>query len=832
MLFVLALAAFVWWTRAQTRQQTADGRQEIILWGSKSLGEELYNVVERFERLNPEYKVTMSTAAARDLTGDAQRLMCAIAGKVPPDVVFFDRFAVGEWAARGAFLDLRPMLEAQGPKDPFRIDLSGYYQWAVEVASYAPPGSNQTPGIFGIPTNVDVRGLLVNGDVLRQAGLVDERGNPQPPRTWEELRDCATRLTVYRTPGDKRSGIVRLGFSPSAVGNSALYLYSWQAGGEFMNAQRTRVTMDAPPVVRALRWMADVCDELGGVGQVEAFQQSQQGGDLDPFLNGRLAMKIDGEMAMEGNADWRPTMDFLFVAPPIPADELAKGHGPVTWSGGFAWVIPATSRQKDGAFKLVQFLASETAVRMLERGKREQKESEGRIYLPRAYAERRVYEALLRESIDENPDVPETFKRAFRTVRELMPHSRVRPVTPVGQLLWNQHMRAHDAGVRHHFRAEAQASARDEYELALTSMQRGVQEQLDRLLSPSPARVVNWTPIVVAYALIVVAPFAALFVAYKRRRREYGYKAREVGAAMLFISPWVIGFVFLVGGPFAFSIALSFTRWDVLSPARAVGMENYREVLSDPVFYTSLLNTAYMVLQVPLGMAVSLAIALLLNRAIRGIGAYRAAFYLPVVMPIVATSILWIWLLNPSFGLINAALSWLYGTPIIHGIEWLISRFTSEPFTFGLPLWLQDPSWSKPSLILMNLWKAGGGMIIWLAGLQSIPGELYEAASIDGAGPWRRFKNITLPMLSPFILFNLIIGLIGTMQIFSEAFIMTAGGPVDSTLFYAYYLFKQAFQFFRMGYASALAWILFVIILALTLVQLWLSRRWVHYENA
>jgi multiple sugar transport system permease protein len=270
----------------------------------------------------------------------------------------------------------------------------------------------------------------------------------------------------------------------------------------------------------------------------------------------------------------------------------------------------------------------------------------------------------------------------------------------------------------------------------------------------------------------------------------------------------------------------------VLSPARAVGMENYREVLSDPVFYTSLLNTAYMVLQVPLGMAVSLAIALLLNRAIRGIGAYRAAFYLPVVMPIVATSILWIWLLNPSFGLINAALSWLYGTPIIHGIEWLISRFTSEPFTFGLPLWLQDPGWSKPSLILMNLWKAGGGMIIWLAGLQSIPGELYEAASIDGAGPWRRFKNITLPMLSPFILFNLIIGLIGTMQIFSEAFIMTAGGPVDSTLFYAYYLFKQAFQFFRMGYASALAWILFVIILALTLVQLWLSRRWVHYENA
>ncbi len=802
------------------------------MWGSRSLGDELYNVIDRFERLNPQYKVTMSTSAARDLTGDAQRLMCAIAGGVPPDVVFFDRFAVGEWAARGAFMDLRPMLAAQHPKDPYRIDLSGYYQWAVDEASYAPPGSGAEPGVYGIPTNIDVRGLLINADVLRQAGLVDEQGNPRPPRTWDELRDYATRLTVYRTPGDPRSGIARLGFSPAAIGNSALYLYAWQAGGEMMNPQRTRVTMDSPPVVRALRYMAELCDALGGVGQVEAFQQAQQAGDLDPFLNGRLAMKIDGEMAMEGIADWRPTMDFLFVPPPIPADELAKGRGPVTWSGGFAWVIPSTSRQTEAAFKLVQFLASEEAVRLLERGKRERKETEGRIYLPRAYAERRVYEALVRESIDENPDVPPAFKRAFATVRELMPHSRVRPVTAVGQLLWNQHMRAQDAGVRHHFRAEALASGRDEYELALSVMQRDVQRQLDQLLSPPPPTVVNWRPIFFAYALVVVAPFAALFVAYKRRRREYGYKAREVGAAMLFISPWVIGFTVLVGGPIAFSIVFSFTRWDVLSPARAVGLENYREVLIDPVFYTSLLNTAFMVLQIPLGMAVSLAIALLLNRAIRGIALYRAAFYLPVVMPIVATSILWIWVLNPSFGLVNNVLDWLYGTPVVRGIEWLVSRFTDEPFTFGLPLWLQDPSWSKPSLILMNLWKAGGGMIIWLAGLQSIPSELYEAASIDGAGPWKRFKNITLPMLSPFVLFNLIIGLIGTMQIFAEAYVMTAGGPADSTLFYAYYLFKQAFQYFRMGYASALAWILFLIILVLTLAQLGFSRKWVHYENA
>ena len=231
-------------------------------------------------------------------------------------------------------------------------------------------------------------------------------------------------------------------------------------------------------------------------------------------------------------------------------------------------------------------------------------------------------------------------------------------------------------------------------------------------------------------------------------------------------------------------------------------------------------------------MAVSLAIALLLNRSIRGIGFYRAAYYMPAIVPLVAASLMWIWLLNPSYGLINGALIWLYQTAPMEGLAHLISRMTGEPFHFTLPLWLQSENWSKPSLILMKLWAAGGGMIIWLAGLQSIPQEMYEAAKVDGASTWQRFRNVTIPMLSPYILFNLIIGLIGTMQIFAESYIMTTGGPKDSTMFYAYYLFKQAFQFFRMGYASALAWILFIVVLVLTLTQLWLSKKWVHYEQA
>jgi multiple sugar transport system permease protein len=296
----------------------------------------------------------------------------------------------------------------------------------------------------------------------------------------------------------------------------------------------------------------------------------------------------------------------------------------------------------------------------------------------------------------------------------------------------------------------------------------------------------------------------------------------------------VIGMVGLTAGPILFSIVLSFARYDVLSPARYVGFSNYSHLFHDDLFYKSLWNTVFMMLRIPLGMALSLVIAMLLNRKIHGIGAYRTAFYMPTIVPVVATSMLWIILLNPSFGPINIFLRWIFASVPMHWVAALVNHlhhFQNGEFQFTPPTWLTDPIWSKPSIILMGLWGAGGGMIIWLAGLQSIPTQLYEAATVDGANPWQQFLNVTVPMLSPYILFNAIMGVIGTMQIFGEAFIMTSGGPDNSTLYYAYYLFKTAFQYFSMGDASALAWVLFVIVLALTLVQLYLSKKWVHYDQ-
>jgi ABC-type glycerol-3-phosphate transport system substrate-binding protein len=204
-MFIAMIALLAWNTWRDTRSTSSDGRQEIVAWGITFFGDEIYTLIHQFEQENPQYKVIVSSSAERDTTSDGQRLLCAVAGGVPPDVYFFARFATGEWASRNALTDLGPMLAAQDPNDPHRINLDEYYPWAIKEASYRPPGSNEPERIYSIPTTGDIRMLYFNKDLLRQAGLVDERGEPRSPKTWDELREYANRLTVYRTPGDKRS---------------------------------------------------------------------------------------------------------------------------------------------------------------------------------------------------------------------------------------------------------------------------------------------------------------------------------------------------------------------------------------------------------------------------------------------------------------------------------------------------------------------------------------------------------------------------------------------------------------------------------------------------
>ncbi len=286
----------------------------------------------------------------------------------------------------------------------------------------------------------------------------------------------------------------------------------------------------------------------------------------------------------------------------------------------------------------------------------------------------------------------------------------------------------------------------------------------------------------------------------------------ELLPALLFISPWIVGFCWFQLYPIASSIYYSFTDFSMMQPPVQIGLSNYQNLFqNDDLFHTALKNTAvFCLFSVPIDLAIAFLFAVLLNMNIPGRAIFRTLFYFPNVVPAVASSILWIMLLNVQGGLVNTGLG-LFG---ISPVPWLAS-----------------PDWAMPTLVLISVWGIGGAVVIFLAGLQDVPRQLYEAAQIDGAGPLNMVRNITIPMMSPVILFNLVIGMIGAFQVFTLPFIVFGGGgPLNAVLMYSVQLYTVAFKDFRMGYASAMAWILFVIIFVLTMVSMRISNRFVHYE--
>ncbi|MGP6139945.1 MULTISPECIES: carbohydrate ABC transporter permease [unclassified Jeotgalibaca] len=298
---------------------------------------------------------------------------------------------------------------------------------------------------------------------------------------------------------------------------------------------------------------------------------------------------------------------------------------------------------------------------------------------------------------------------------------------------------------------------------------------------------------------------------HERKKRKVTNNQRKYIAFYVLISPWIIGFLAFVLIPMVISFLMSFTRWDLLTEPKWIGFDNYINLFKDRLFYQSLKITfVYSIFAVPLQLILSLAVALLLNQITLGAGVFRTIYYIPVVVSGVAVMVLWVYIFNPEIGFINQVLSLI-------GIKG--------------PGWIYDEDWAMTSLIIMSLWNIGGTVIIWLAGLSGVSKDQYESAELDGATKGQLFWYVTLPALTPTLFYNLIMGIIGALQTFSQAYIMTDGGPNYSTLFYNYYLWVNAFENFKMGYASAMAWILFIIIILLTLIVFKSSDTWVYYEN-
>ena len=288
---------------------------------------------------------------------------------------------------------------------------------------------------------------------------------------------------------------------------------------------------------------------------------------------------------------------------------------------------------------------------------------------------------------------------------------------------------------------------------------------------------------------------------------------RDARAGLLFALPWILGFLIFLTYPLLASLFYSFTNFSILRPPQLVGLSNYSELFHDEVFYTTLKNTLFYTLgAVPLSTVAAIALAMLLNTKVRGMAFYRTLFFLPSLVPMAALGTLFLWVFNGDYGLLNELF---------------------RKVGIAAPNWLGDPAWSKWTLIFISIWGCGQAMIIYLAGLQNVPVTLYEAAELDGANVWKKTRSVTLPMISPVILFNVIMGIIGSLQIFAVPYVMFPGGaPARSTYFYTSYLYDNAFQFQRMGYASAMGWVMFVITLVLTLLALKVSERHVHYETA
>lgn len=286
---------------------------------------------------------------------------------------------------------------------------------------------------------------------------------------------------------------------------------------------------------------------------------------------------------------------------------------------------------------------------------------------------------------------------------------------------------------------------------------------------------------------------------------------REARDGYLALSPWMLGFVIFYLFPILATVYFSFTEWTLTEPPQWIGLDNYVRMLSDPLVVSSLKATGlFVVISLPLKLVLGLMLALLLNLKIPGMDFFRTVFFIPAVISGVAVSLMWIWFLQPDTGVVNTLLSYI-------GVQG--------------PNWFWDKDWALPSVAIMSVWKVGGSAIIYLAGLQNIPAHLYEAAEIDGANRWTRFWKITLPLLTPTLFFQLVIELIDAFKIFTEAFVITRGGPLKATYFFLYYFYEEAFKNFNMGYASALALFLLAVIMIITVFVNYTSKKWVFYEN-
>jgi multiple sugar transport system permease protein len=745
----------------------AHAKETIVFWYGATQDERAAyeKMISDFERANPDIRVNAMLVPQKYVE---QKLILSVAGGVPPDVVRFYAHLGGELMSRGG---LEPLDELVA-RDKFEV--SDFYKVGLKQNTYQGK-------LYGIPWVMSPNALFYNKKLFKNAGL-----NPnKPPRTWAELENYAMRLTKR----DNKGRITRIGYADFLYNPNNFALYLWQSNGELLSPDGLSARFNSPEGVAALTWMKSFLDkEAGGVKQLQTFNANFKGATQDPFGQGLVAMRVDTPFRIPDLKKYFPNLDYGIAAIPYkdrPAIEVV----------GNSLVIPRGSKHREAAWKFVKFASSPEQLAAICK-------VAGRIPARQSVAHRPEFysDPITRGFIDQ------------------IPYGRTIPIVPG----WKEVADVLQRNIERALKGQATPkAAMDEAARSANKILSKANEDMSRFPE------VPWKALgIIAAALLAVGVTGAvLFV--RRHTADSRSERREASTFYLFAAPWIIGFLVFTLGAMLASLIISFSKWDALSPALFVGPRNYLEMFtSDPRFFKALWVTGYYaVFSIPLAIVGGLGVSVLMNQKVLGIRIFRTVFYLPVVISGVATSMLWLFVFNPTTGILNKLLT----LNVIPGIA--NGQFTWLPIWANPPGWLLDPQWAMPAFIIMGFWGVGGAMIVYLAALQGIPEELYEAAKLDGAGAWKMFMNVTLPLLTPAIFYQLVVGTMYSLQMFTQAYIMTAGGPEDSTLFYALYLWKNSFEFMKMGYGSAMAWVLFLIVLSITLFHLKGSKRWVYYEG-
>jgi len=781
--------------------QTTPTVLRFSFWGNFMDLEFFRQVSAKFEEANPDVKIKLEY-----ITGDyGRKLPLLLVSNTAADIILMDDENYPAYAVRGYLEDLAPYIE----RDRAELRLDEFLPTSLDSFNYR--------GFQGgVPWDGLVILIFYNKDIFDAAGVP----YPSDDWTWDDFRSIAKRLTKD-LDGDGRMDQFGTNFGFGFLGFEPIL---WCFGGEVLNRQGTRGRFNTPEGRESIQFIHDMKykdHSIAWTGEMEGLLSEVQ------LLTGRVGMTLAGTYMIVTLESVKDGMRWDIAH--LPRGPRGHRFTRVSWDG---ISINARTPHKEKAWRFIKFLLGDTSQELV--GK-----------MGRGIPVRRA-------------DVEKYFIRPDSDVRmdialAATGYGKITPPTAKFVEL--------DQGMAEVFNLlNTEYSTRDRSRAKILPHEAAAQldKNINAVLEKELAR---WNAakegkphtgragmLDLLVFLLVPAGMLALLIAglvlSRRVRRAFRHKVDdfrdivrsrmgrgEAAWGILFASPWMIGFCMFTLFPICFSMLLSFSEWDPYDPVahrEFVGFDNYAQALTgDENVWIALKNTfIYALFAVPLGMSVSLGLALLLNQKIRGITLFRTVFYIPSIVGGVATSILWIYIFNPVFGPLNGAIRTINNLLVATGLL----AFLQLPE----PGWLTDPAWAKPSLIIMSLWGAGGaGMLIFLAGLQGVPDQLYEVAELDGARRLRKFWNITLPMLTPTIYFNFIMGLIGSLQVFMQAFVMTDGtGGVDkSLLFYVLYLYQKAFVEYDMGYACALAWILFTIILVMTLAVVKSSALWVYYEG-